>query len=200
MVPFDGVPFVEKTPLERNLLLRAQIAPRLASADPAALHELSVWIICRWGGIKHAPPFGWSEALVGFAPEKISQFILDQGKDRIPSWSKVLAFANSDHYAIYDTRVAITLNIALRAIGETRQFFVTDGRNRMVVRAAAALGETKRPMGYLDYLALLRALVSERGQTFLAAETTFFAAAPTLAGRLMVKMDEHLPEACSASC
>lgn len=200
LVPCNGVRFADLAPLDRNQALRDQIAPHLASANVSELQKLSIWIIQDWGGIKHEPDIAWSRALVGFEPETVQQFVMDRGVERIPSWSKLLAFADSDRYAIYDTRVAITLNIALRAIGETRQFHLTDGRNVIVARASAALGKTKRPLGYPDYLSLLRALVSERGQTFLSAETTLFSAAPELAERLMAGMDDYLAVACKMSC
>lgn len=200
LVPVEGHLFAGQPPLECNQRLRARISPLLATANVAQLHQLSVWIICHWGGIKQEPPIAWSEALVGFAPAAVDRFMNELAFDRMPSWSKLLAFANSDRYAIYDTRVAITLNIALRAVGERRQFHKTDGRNVIVARAAAALGKVERPLGYLDYLSLLRALASERGQTFLSAETTLFAAAPQLAERLMARMDAHLADACEKSC
>lgn len=200
LVPCEGIRFGDLSPPERNQALRAQISPRLAEANAPELHKLSAWIIQDWGGIKQAPAVAWAEALVGFAPATVEQFISDVGVERMPSWSKVLAFADADRYAIYDTRVAVTLNIALRAIGEKRQFHPTDGQNVIVTRAKAALGEVDQPLGYPDYLALLRALVVERGQTFLSAETTLFAVAPDMARRLMARMDDHLAEACSKAC
>lgn len=200
LVPCEGLSFVDQGPLERNQALRDRIAPRLASANVSELHQLSDWIVRDWGKIKQEPSFAWAEALLGFAPATVEQFLSERGVDRISSWSKLLAFADSDRYAIYDTRVAIALNIGLRAIGETRQFHLPDGRNVIVTRAASALGKVKRPLGYLDYLSLLRAMVSERGQTLLSAETTLFAAAPHMAEKLMARMDDYLAEACSMSC
>lgn len=200
LVPCEGIRFGDFSPRERNQVLRAQISPRLVKANASELHQLSGWIIQDWGGIKQAPAVEWAEALVGFAPATVEQFVMNMGVERMPSWSKVLAFADSDRYAIYDTRVAVTLNIALRAIGEKRQFHPTDGQNVIVARAKAVLGSAERPFGYHDYLALLRALVSERGQTFLSAETTLFAAAPQLAERLMATMEAHLADACAKSC
>lgn len=192
--------FANQPPLERNQLLRDRVSPLLASANADELHQLAVWIVCDWGRIKQKPPTDWSKKLEGFAPATVEQFVTEMKFERLASWSKILAFADSDRYAIYDTRVAVALNIALRAIGESRQFHRTEGQNVIVARAAAALGKAKRPFGYLDYLSLLRALVSERGQTFLSVETTLFAAAPQLAERLMARMDAHLAEACAKSC
>jgi hypothetical protein len=207
LVTYDSSRFAGMSPIERNQALRDLIAPRLASADISDLYLLSAWIIRDWGGItgrprgdKQDPLLAWAKGLVGFAPATVEGFLVERGLERVSSWSKLLAFADSDRYAIYDTRVAVTLNIALRAVGERRQFHLPTGRNDVVARAAAALGSVKRPLGYLDYLSALRALVSERGQTFLSAETTLFAAAPHLAEKLMAKMDEYLADACSMSC
>ena len=207
LVPSEKPGRADLSPLERNQALRDQLAPRLSSADVPTLYQLSAWIIRDWGGItgrprgdKPDPLLDWAEELAGFAPATVDRFLTQRGVHRISSWSKLLAFADSERYAIYDTRVAVTLNIALRAIGEQHQFYLPAGRNDIVARAAAALGAVDRPLGYFDYLSLLRALEAERGQTFLSAETTLFAAAPQLAERLMAEMDRHLDEACNLSC
>lgn len=97
--------------MERNRALRDQISPRLAAATACELQKLAAWIVQDWGGIKQEPPYEWAEALVGFEPATVEQFLIARNVERIAFWSKLLAFADSDRYAIYDTRVAVTLNI-----------------------------------------------------------------------------------------
>lgn len=193
-------------PVERNLALRKRIALKLASAGVEELYPLFVGIVRGWGRIgggkkgKDDPLRAWAQELEGFAPETVKRFLDKWGVERVSSWSKILAFADSERYAIYDTRVALTLNIGLRAIGDCRQFHLPVSRSKLVFRASAVLGTVDRPLGYLDYLAFLRAVVSQRAETLLSAETALFAAAPPLAAGLMSEIDSHLNQGCAISC
>lgn len=194
------------TALERNQDIRDRLAPAISAADPARLYDLAAWIIKDWGGISGGrrsddvdPLKLWSEALHGFGSDQITAFVQAQGNKRVSSWSKLLAFADASTYAIYDTRVAVTLNIALKALGDERRFHLPQGRNDIVARAAAVLGKARDPLGYLDYLAFLRAVVTQREQTFLSAETRLFAIAPQLAESFMDVLAGYANQAARAA-
>nr|WP_313391183.1 hypothetical protein [Brevundimonas diminuta] len=97
--------------------------------------------------------------------------------------------------AIYDSRVAVALNIALYRCGETARFFMPASkiyhpkggapRPNAVARARQALGR-EHHLGYRDYLVWAKA-VREQLQAgpdpadLLAIEARLFAAAPAMA-------------------
>ncbi len=190
--------------LDENLALRKRIVPFLRNGDVGLQANLISWIVRDWGQIKGGssrskpdPFVGWARELQSFTPQVIDAFIIEHGVDRIASWSKVLAFADADAYAIYDTRVAVTLNLALTALGEDCRFFRPESQNRRVSQTAAFVGRHPKPLGYLDYLALLRAVGRSHGESLLSAEVQLFSLAPGLADRFVKNIDRHVERACA---
>jgi hypothetical protein len=135
--------------------------------------------------------------------EKMMQFANQTGSKRISSWSKIFAYAEPDQHAIYDSRVAVALNIALYRIGEGARFYMPDPkvyrpkngppRPNAVARARGVLkasGHTDQ-LGYGDYLVWAKAVrdqlsARENSRTdLLAIESRLFSAAPQMA-------EEHL--------
>mgnify|MGYP006947046805 CR=1 FL=1 len=167
--------------------------------DAVTAGRLYGWIVADWGGVRRnrsevetwaAPSFGWH---AGYDDAVLLAYADRVGAKRISSWSKVFAFAAPDRHAIYDSRVAVALNLALEHLGESERFFMPpsrvvrakDGayRPNAVARARARMNGKAR-LGYRDYLAWLDSVRSGDGSDFLTVEASLFSNAPAMAERL----------------
>lgn len=170
--------------------------------DGGTTHEhaadLYDWIVAEWGGVKAgrdgvrawaSPDVGWHG---GYQDHTLLAFADGQAGKRISSWSKIFAYAAPDDHAIYDSRVAVALNIALHRCGETARFFMPESkiyrpksgapRPNAVARARQTLGRD-HGLGYRDYLVWAKAVreqLQAQGEPvdLLTIEARLFAAAP----------------------
>lgn len=189
------------TPAEVNRGLRTLMRDVLndPATDAVTAGRLYGWIVADWGGVRRnrsevegwaAPSFGWH---AGYDDAVLLAYADRVGAKRISSWSKVFAFAAPDRQAIYDSRVAVALNLALEHLGESERFFMPpsrvvrgkDGayRPNAVARARARMNGKAR-LGYRDYLAWLDSVRSGDGSDFLTVEASLFSNAPAMAERL----------------
>lgn len=188
--------------LNRRMRSIVQVAlndERTGHEQAADLYE---WIVAEWGGVRAGRDGvrAWALADVGwhggYQDERLMAFADRQGRKRISSWSKIFAYAAPDDHAIYDSRVAVALNIALHRCGETARFFMPESkiyrpkggppRPNAVARARKALGRNHE-LGYRDYLVWAKAVreqLQAKGEAadLLAIEARLFAAAPDMAG------------------
>lgn len=182
----------------RSIVNSALRAEGTSATQAAALFE---WIVCDWGGVKAGraavgswagPEFGWHQA---YDELRLVAFIDQMGQRRVSSWSKIFAFAAPDRHAIYDSRVAVALNLALEHLEKPERFFMPAAkvyvdRNGMarpnaVARARQRL-QGQAHLGYRDYMRMLKAIAAGtamRGDAvdFLTIESKLFAAAPVMA-------------------
>jgi hypothetical protein len=157
---------LEVTPDELNERLRSVLSPTLKTGDEGSL-QLARWIIRDWGAIKSGADETlrqWMAKLGTFEDKKVSEFIDAIGTTRISSWSKLVSFANSDKYAIYDALTSVSLNCALRRLGEIRRFHMPAGQNDLITEGRLRLLRLDREqhlmaqeIGYRDYIELLMA-------------------------------------------
>ena len=186
-----------------NQDLRSFLATTLSDTETgrAKAAQLYGWIVADWGGVRRnrQDVEAWAGLGTGwhgdYGDEVLLAYADRVGTKRISSWSKVFAFAAPDRHAIYDSRVAVALNLALEQLGEAERFFMpasrvargADGVDRpnSVARARVRLrgGEA---LGYREYLAWLgevRLQSSKRGEPvdYLRVESVLFATAPTIA-------------------
>jgi hypothetical protein len=128
-----------------------------------------------------------------FEPKVIDDFIAKNYKDRIASWSKVLGFAQSETYAIYDARVVMSLNATLdNTIYKGRFYMPPPSSDKLkplfsnIKKHVADHYKNKQVnyMGYFDYMDLLNAFV-DRGLALnvLEAEMKLFAHGMTFAAQ-----------------
>lgn len=70
--------------------------------------KVCLWIISKWGGIRNI-----KDDIFSTANENYNNLIKQQGVEfnRIASWSKYLTIKDPEKFAIYDTRIAYTLNV-----------------------------------------------------------------------------------------
>lgn len=112
------------TNYEKNINLKKTSSEIWEKGDKL---EIANWVISDWGGIR------------GNRPETIQQYVADIVSGKIPtelkgvaSYSKILSFLDPTSYAIYDARVAISLN-AIQLLCEEKYgtvFCYLPGRNR----------------------------------------------------------------------
>ncbi len=104
-------------PYAQRLLKRT-----LEGDSPEKFVALSTWIVTKWGGITA------KDAGVNFFELKSSK--MDFRFDRIASKSKVFSFLEPKNHAVYDARVAYSLNWIILSMGvQTKYFPMPDGRN-----------------------------------------------------------------------
>lgn len=133
----------------------------------------------------------WMKELGEFGPEAVEKFIESHNtghpSSRISSWSKLLAFADSKKYAIYDARTSVALNCALQNLGDTRRFYMPDGQNKLIKAAQRCLSSGIRQprLKYIEYMEILNAVIKHQlSQSILDAEMTIFANSERLASKL----------------
>lgn len=182
----------------RSIVNIALHAEGTNAIQAAALYE---WIVCDWGGVKAGratvgswagPEFGWHQS---YDEARLASFSDQMGGRRVSSWSKIFAFAAPDRHAIYDSRVAVALNLALEHLGKPERFFMPASkvyvdrnglaRPNAVARARQRL-RGQADLGYRDYVRMLKAIgagTAKRGDAvdFLTIESKLFAAAPVMA-------------------
>jgi hypothetical protein len=195
LLPNVDPALTDMTPEKRNLRLRELIAPHLRrSADAPSFAR---FVVSVWGGIyrlNDGKIREWLDEWNQFDDVCVERFVSNAGEapfietSRISSWSKLLAFADHERHAIYDSRTATALNCALAVAGDERRFYIPVGRNgqesfKSAVAHFRSTAERSALLGYNDYRGVLHAFVRARlAPTILAAEMTLFANAIAIAG------------------
>jgi hypothetical protein len=110
--------------LESSILFRAKLGAVLKDSDRAKAREVAAWIVVDWGKIRSGASTvpSWMDSLRDFDGHYLLSFVEEMGTNRISSWSKILAFAVQDKYAVYDSRTAVALNSAM-VIADIRPHF-----------------------------------------------------------------------------
>lgn len=154
-----------------------KIMPRYLMDDKSS-STCARWIIGEWGGIRTGLEWidYWLADLAKFSSAEVDFFVSRYGTDRVSSWSKLLAFAKPTDYAIYDAKVATSLNCALRHFSDARLFAIPTSQVNSISEFANQLPTPYRKRGYVDYLAFLREGVRKNPTTdILNLEMILFA-------------------------
>ncbi|MGD0662048.1 MAG: hypothetical protein ABSD38_28660 [Syntrophorhabdales bacterium] len=100
-----GITLPIGSPYAQNTALKIQLSNLYSTADDHTKQEITRYYIVNWGGIRRN------------TEEKIRLYALDapasliaRGSRGIASWSKALCIRCPSEYAIYDARVALSLN------------------------------------------------------------------------------------------
>lgn len=179
--------------------LRKYITKPLRCGDINTRNSIARWIISVWGGIRgnrNSTICDYVEKLKDFDVPAVEKFVLEQRNCGISSWSKLLAFADSDRYAIYDLRTAVALNCALTQCKNSVSFAMPPGRGSTISYAANILrnqrfecGIRGNWLGYKDYMSLLQRFVKIGGPSgpvdVLCAEMVIFANSPKIAAEFI---------------
>lgn len=177
----------------QNIHLRKLLVHPLKDKDYDKRAKAINWIVVRWGRIPAGSEnlIPWVDELKDYDDKTVESFINKLKKERISSWSKILAFADSTKYAIFDTRVAISLNMILEKANYIDRFIMPSSRDeelnelfKNVRDYVGNLYEKTIPkyLDYFDYLDLLRAIVKKYPETnILDLEMRLFANSKRLA-------------------
>ena len=184
---------------QQNIALKRHLAKHWAVASLDEKIRVATWIVSDWGGIRRNSPM----TILGYVNQADAQRPATPFFG-ISSYSKILGIKDPDKYAVYDARVAASLNaiqLLLIRDGKLRSpdllaFSVPPGRNETIKRfdseafplALNRIGFTsiERNEIYSTYLAILRGVSLAIRKSILEVEMFLFAQADELC-------DEALP-------
>jgi len=136
----EGFAQVGERGYQPNLNLKAYLNQQWAEASSACRLQLAKVIVSDWGGVRGNKP----ETLEKYV-KAISEQALSTPLQGVASYSKILAIAQPNQFAIYDARVAGCLNaLQINAgIQKGMAFNYVPGRNNVVGNTASKLGFTQ---------------------------------------------------------
>jgi len=187
----------EKLPLEiklpegnqylKNLTLKNELNFKWKNTtSQTEKFELIKYYIATWGGIHTNGKKSMTEYTTLSAPE-----LIEKGMKGIASWSKAIVIHNPNEYAIFDARVAISLNCIqqLYNLDSKVLFPVLSSRNKVVARGNRLIKNIAKNENWLkvneetfysEYLNILNQ-VSEKFETDISTiEMLLFAKAEEL--------------------
>jgi hypothetical protein len=181
---FDHSRYAEDLP-QQNIELKRHLASHWAAATLDEKIRIATWIVSDWGGIRRNSPM----TMLGYvnqadAERPATPFV------GISSYSKILSIKDPDKYAIFDARVAASLN-AIQLLADPirrparhlRSFLVPMGRNEAVKRFDEAFNPARKDLGFIDivrdqiygtYTAMLLTISAELGKSVLEIEMILF--------------------------
>lgn len=173
---------------EKNIDLRFQLhSSYLDSTTFEEKCSLIKWYIYNWGGVKTN-----NQKTLELYASSSPQELIDRGSQGIASWSKALSIINPNEYAIYDARVAMSIN-ALQIINDidSHEYYPPLlSRNKTINSCKEQIGTTvkqwkkaKNTEFYQNYLNLLKEVANDLGNnaTHHDIEMLLFAYAEELA-------------------
>jgi hypothetical protein len=170
----------------QNVALKLQLSRMYSTADDHLKEEITRYYIVKWGGIKK----NTDDNIRSYALDHPTSLIA-KGSKGIASWSKALCIRSPNEYAIYDARVALSLN-CLQIISQVDTpivFPLLLGQNKlirlgtkMVLRYAYAHGwAVAHESGfYRQYNSILSSAAQLLGANLYTLEMLLFAKAPEL--------------------
>jgi len=175
----------------QNIQLRTLLREPLRSTDAKRRNAAIKWIVYDWGNIPAKADeeedrlFKMCAEFKDYGDEDVKQFVVKHDMNRIASWSKVLAFAASDKYGIFDARVAMSLNALLDEVNFKRKFFMPPSISKPLNKIFKTIrdqvnadykGKKLSYLGYREYTSLLNSAVEQGfAPNVLQAEMQLFA-------------------------
>jgi hypothetical protein len=164
--------------------LRNFIFERISEGS-ALSKGLQIWYVKNWGGVKRNSP----ETLEGYiksSPEEL--FCL--GTKGVATWSKILSVRNPSKFAIYDARVALSINslqkkykvddpVLFPQLSSQNRTFVQPTQRRIL--SSRYFSNSIQENFYSEYISLLTRTVSTmKGFDIQDAEMVLFSCAEEL--------------------
>lgn len=174
------------SPYVQNVALKLQLSDMYSAADDHLKQEITYYYIVKWGGIKR----NTKENIRSYSLDTPASLI-ERGSKGIASWSKALCIRCPNEYAVYDARVALSLNCLqiISPIDTPIVFPLLLGQNklinlgnRMVRRYASAHGwaAAHEREFYQQYNSILSSAAQLLGANLYTLEMLLFAKAPEL--------------------
>jgi hypothetical protein len=175
VLPPPDVRSIDPTVTTRNL--RRFLAPHLQKAE--IRYSLCDWIVKTWGGIASHDEGRFRKIVAQFGEFTISDCWMAVDRiekfDRISSWSKLLSFAQPSLFAVFDARLAASLNILHAANGVESRYFIPATQNRLVARNRIRLMGPGPYLTYRDYINTLKDAAESLSIELQDVEMTLFA-------------------------
>jgi hypothetical protein len=113
----------------QNVALKLKLNDLYSSADNQRKKEILYYYIAIWGGIRK----NTDQRIRSYALDTPASLI-SKGSRGIASWSKALCIRCPNDYAIYDARVALSLNCLqiVKAIDCPMKFPLLNGQNKLI--------------------------------------------------------------------
>lgn len=177
-------PITANNPAHKNILLRQALHNELKMCSNSRRCMLIEWYIRDWGGIKSN-----KKATLEKYSSKNPPELITQGINGIASWSKALSIIDPAKYAIFDARVAFSLN-AIQEIKKVEfpYFFPNLPSRNSKIKAInkSSWENSEQCKFYNNYLDILKEVENKVKEDFAMqkAEMLLFAKAEELAGEL----------------
>jgi hypothetical protein len=174
------------SPYVQNVALKLQLRDMYSTADDDLRQKITRYYIVKWGGIRR----NTKENIRSYALDTPASLIA-RGSKGIASWSKALCIRCPNEYAIYDARVALSLNCLqiISPVNAPILFPLLLGQNkliklgnRMVLQYASAHGwaVAHEREFYRQYNSILSSAGQLLGANLYTLEMLLFAKAPEL--------------------
>ena len=180
----------------KNMDLKKKLCNEWKSADKDRRVKIATYYVRDWGGIKTNKPATIERYVEILSNGKQPEF------SGVASWSKIAAIVNPEAHAIFDTRVAFSLNALqfLSEAGVSGWFPKMGGRNTLIERVKPAIDErakiqvwpkVQKEKAYLTYINLLKLVNASLESTpgLAPLEMVLFANAEALAHEVLRKLE-----------
>jgi hypothetical protein len=183
----EGIRLVDQdNEYAQNVSLKQQLCALYCAGNDEAKIAATEYYIKVWGGVRRN------------RPQRIRRYALDQpnvlianGRLRIASWSKALCIRDPGRYAIYDARVAVSLNVLqiIYRVEKPSLFPPLLGQNRLINKGSNILACYARENRWVEHLenefyeaynALIANVANELRVDLCTIEMLLFANAPVL--------------------
>jgi hypothetical protein len=189
----SGVVLPRGNEYAQNVALKVQLCNLYSTGDDCRKQEIARYYIAEWGGI-HGNHAETIRAYALAAPASL----IARGSRGIASWSKALCIRRPDKYAVYDARVAVSLNCLqiVRHVDLPVRFPLLSSRNKLIERGKKAINRHASENGwqvaqqdnfYEQYKSLLSSAAFSTGAALYTLEMLLFAKAPKLLGEAFPK-------------
>jgi hypothetical protein len=184
-----GIELPVGNPFTQNVSLKIQLCRIYSSADDQLKKAITRYYIADWGGIRTN-----REEIIQSYSSDTPESLIGRGTQGIPSWSKALCIRDPDRYAIYDARVAVSLNCLQisHAVDRPIAFPMLFGQNKLINRRSTKVREYATMRGwptlenkdfYEEYNNLLSIAAKPLNVKLYTLEMLLFAKAPALLQR-----------------
>ncbi len=174
------------SPYVQNVALKLQLSDMYSTAGDDLRQEITCYYIVKWGGIRR----NTEENIRSYALDTPASLI-SRGSKGIASWSKALCIRCPYEYAIYDARVALSLNCLqiISPVNTPIVFPLLLGQNklikfgnRVVLRYTSTHGwaVAHEREFYRQYNQILSSAAQLLGTNLYTLEMLLFAKAPEL--------------------
>jgi hypothetical protein len=183
----QGIKLPDGNQYIKNISLKEQLNKCWRETqDNKVKFELIEYYISTWGGI-HTNS---EESMFEYSTLSATQLI-KFGKNGIASWSKAIVIHDPEEYAIFDARVAISLNCIQKLLNlyEPMLFPILPSRNKKVALGNKLIRKTAKAESwtkaydetfYKQYLNILKSVANELDSDISTIEMLLFAKAEEL--------------------